>query len=197
MKTGRRAGFPLPWRTQGSSRKRNAGHAQLAFLNNISNQTAIFQPRLRADARGDRPRDPKDIPIRPQIGIGILDYTTKDIEIRAERPEPLHRRAASGFRWAWEFWGALPGPEKQRWYRAPSRTQRWESLRTRAQSCAFPLAYGETLTRRAQRRKQERECVHTPDDKANSRNFSGFAGHRLAQFVCVPKSCSASRLPMG
>ena len=32
------------------------------------------------------------------IGIGILDYVTKDIEIKA-RPESLHRPWASASRW--------------------------------------------------------------------------------------------------
>jgi len=38
------------------------------------------------------------------IGIGILDYTTKDIEIRAEAGTTAQARG-NGFRWAWEFWG--------------------------------------------------------------------------------------------
>jgi len=73
------AWFPLPWRTPGSSRKRNGGR-----VNGVLNMSkdGHFQPEIRADAAGDLQEIQKTL--NSINRYRDRDYTTKDIEIRAE-----------------------------------------------------------------------------------------------------------------
>jgi transcriptional regulator with GAF, ATPase, and Fis domain len=105
---------------------------QFAFLNNIS-KTAISSEdaeQMLAEIVGHIQRNFNF----DHIGIGILDYATKDIEIKAEAGTTAKARSEL------EFWDAWRAREKPRLYKLRVTVTSRASCRNHAPFCACPLA---------------------------------------------------------
>ena len=116
---------------------------QLAFLNNIS-RTAISSDdpvHMLGQIVGEIQKNFSF----DHIGIGLLDYGTKEIEIKAEAGATAHamgKRDSAGHR---AFWGAWRAPANARWCRTEPEGQIGAILPDSRSVLCIPITYGETL----------------------------------------------------
>jgi GAF domain-containing protein len=132
---------------------------QLAFLNNIS-KTAISSDdseQMLADIVGHIQKNFSF----DHIGIGILDYSTKEIEIKAEAGVTA-QSWASASRWERAFSAGWRAAERPRWSRPRAKRNCRACWRDRARCLHSHCLWGK-LPRRAQRGKPQGGCFAPAD----------------------------------
>ncbi len=176
------------WRMPACSPKSSAASRHLAFLNNIS-KTAISSEDAE-QMMADIVREIQKNFRFDHIGIGIMDYATKDIEIKAEAgttAQALGQAHSAG--------SGHPGPGgAHRRERAGAERRAEDNLQGVLPESRAVLCLPDHLRRdsagRAQRGEPRRKCIRAAG-RSDHEHAGRLAGDRAAQFIRVPETAAA------
>ncbi len=160
---------------------------QLAFLNNIS-RTAISSDdpvHMLGEIVGEIQKNFSF----DHIGIGLLDYGTKEIEIKAEAGATAHamgKRIPLGI----GILGRVARTGERALVQNGVEGQIGAILPESRSVLCIPITYGETSAGRAEHRKPQRQRVFTAG-RSDSQYPGRPAGHGSAQCFRVPEAAAA------